>query len=336
MMRRTILIAAVLTMASVMASTAMAAEKKTLCVYDPSGANGDAFQIMKDYRTAAVGWGINFKLKAYTDEKIAAEDFKAGQCDAAVLTGTRARPFQRFTGTIEAIGALPTYGHLEKVVKTLASPKASRMMKKGDFEIAGIFPGGAVYLFVNDRGINTVEKMAGKRLAVLEYDTASKVMAAHVGASSVGADIATFAGLFNNKNVSMCYSPALAYQALELHKGIGSKGGVIRYPLAQVTFQILTRSAAFNPDFMLSSRKWAASNFSRFLALNKQAESKIPSSHWIDIPSSDKVRYDTMFQETRIRLRDEKKVYDKTMLRMMRKIRCKVDGSRAECTTNKE
>ena len=60
------------------------------------------------------------------------------------------------------------------------------------------------------------------------------------------------------------------------------------------------------------------------------------TNHWIDIPSSDKARYDTMFQETRIRLRDENKVYDKTMLRMMRKIRCKVDGSRAECTTNKE
>ena len=31
--------------------------------------------------------------------------------------------------------------------------------------------------------------------------------------------------------------------------------------------------------------------------------------YWVDISDDDKVRYDQMFQETRIRLRDEEKVY---------------------------
>ncbi len=335
MFRRSLIL--VLTAGMLLASTqALAGEKRTLCVFDPSGANGDIYQIMKDYRTAAVAWGIDFKLRPYTDEKTVSDDFKAGKCDAAVLTGTRVRRFQKFSGTVEAMGALPTYPHLKKVVKMLANPKAGKLMKKGDYEVSAIFPAGAVFLFVNDKGINSVEKLAGKRLAVLEHDKASKTMASQVGASMVSADLGTFAGMFNNKNVAMCYAPALAYEALELQKGMGTKGGVLKYPLAMVTFQVLTRSSKFSPEYGNASRKWAAANFDKFQALNQMAESKIPKSSWISVSDADKARYDTMFQQTRIRLRDGEKVYDKTMLKLLRRTRCKMDGTRSECTTNLE
>ena len=168
-----------------------------------------------------------------------------------------------------------------------------------------MFAGGAVYLFLNDRKVNTVEQLAGKRLAVLEYDTASKVMASQVGASVVGAEIGTFAGMFNNKNVAICYAPALAYEALELYKGMGNGGGVINYPLAQVTFQVLIRSK-FPATFAAESRKWAQQNFDRFKGMALQAEKKIPGGKWVDIPGGDRARYDEMFLETRVRLRDKK------------------------------
>lgn len=335
MFRRSLIL--VLTAGMMLASTqALAGEARTLCVFDPSGANGDIFQIMKDYRTAAVGWGIDFKLKPYTDEKTVSDDFKANKCDAAVLTGTRVRRFQKFSGTVEAMGALPTYAHLQKVVKMLSNPKAGKLMTKGDYEVSAIFPAGAVFLFVNDKGISSVEKLAGKRLAVLEHDKASKTMASQVGASMVSADLGTFAGMFNNKNVAMCYAPALAYEALELHKGMGAKGGVLKYPLAMVTFQVLTRSSRFTRDYGNTSRKWASDNFKKFQALNQLAESKIPKASWISVSDSDKARYDTMFQQTRIRLRDDEKVYDKTMLKLLRRTRCKMDATRSECTTNLE
>ena len=88
-------------------------------------------------------------------------------------------------------------------------------------------------------------------------------MASQVGASVVGAEIGTFAGMFNNKNVAICYAPALAYEALELYKGMGNSGGVINYPLAQVTFQVLIEAASFLRR-LLESRKWAQQNFDRF------------------------------------------------------------------------
>src|SRR5690606_577746 len=94
----TLAAAAVLGLASVPAS---AAEKRSLCVFDIVGQSGDVFNMMRDYRTAAVAWGVEFDLKVYTDEKIATEDLKAGQCDAAAITGIRGRQLNAYTGSLD-------------------------------------------------------------------------------------------------------------------------------------------------------------------------------------------------------------------------------------------
>lgn len=318
------------------AGAAFAGEARTLCVYDPSGANGDSFQLMKDYRAAAVAWGVDFTLKPYTDEKIASEDFKTGQCDAALLTGVRVRSFNKFTGTIEAMGAMSSYGLLRTVIKNLSRAKAGKLMVQGEFETAGIFPAGAVYLFVADRTMDTVGELAGKRISTLDFDQAAQVMVRHVGASMAAAELATFAGMFNNGSVDACYAPALAYNALELYKGLGSKGGVIRYPLAQFTFQMVTRTAKMPAGFGEHSRKWAGDAFDRFRKVVERSDKSVKGKHWIDIPDEDKARYDQMFQEVRIRLRDKEKVYHPKMLKLLRKVRCKADAARAECAEKKE
>ena len=56
----------------------------------------------------------------------------------------------------------------------------------------------------------------------------------------------------------------------------------------------------------------------------------------MDIPDDDKARYDEMFRSVRITLRDKKSVYAKKTLTLMRKVRCKADGSRAECADKLE
>ena len=313
-----------------------AAEKKSLCVYDPGGGNGDIFNMMKDYRTSALGWGVDFTMKPYTDEKTAAEDFKAGQCDAVLMTGTRVRQFHQFAGTIEAMGALPQYDQLKRVLGTLAKPQAEKLMKSGDYEIAGVFPGGAVYLIVRDRTVDKVSELAGRRLATLEYDDAAKVMVRQVGAGLVAADVGTFAGMFNNGSVDACYAPATAYKALELYKGVGTKGGVIRYPLAQVTLQLLVRSANVPAAYPQASRAHAAKNFDVAMRTVVAAEKEIPKAHWIDIPDADKAKYDEMFLDVRVRLRDKEKIYNPTTLTLLRKVRCGTDASRAECAEKRE
>ncbi len=318
------------------APAAAAKAKKTLCVYDPSGAMGDAFNLMKDYQTAAVGWGVDFELVPYTDEKTASEDFKAGKCQVALLTGVRARLFNRFSGTIEAMGALKSYDQLKKVIALLASPKAAKKMTAGEYETVGIFPAGAVYMFLRDGNLEDVGDLAGKRIATLDFDQAAIAMVDRAGASMVPADIGTFAGMFNNGSVDIAYAPATAYGPLELHKGLGKKGAVVRYPLAQLTLQLLARKdAGLPPEFGNASRKYAAEHFDKVLKLTRRAEAQIPKKYWKEVPAEKSKGYDELFREVRIQLRD-KGVYDKTMLTLLRRIRCKDDPARAECAEKRE
>jgi hypothetical protein len=308
-----------------------------ICVYDPAGANGDVFQLMKIYKTAALEWGVETELKPYTDEKIASEDFKAKQCDGVLMTGTRGRSLNKFSSTLEAMGALPSYKLLKKILRPLLSKKGAKLLNpKGSTEVAAIFPGGAVYLLVRDKKTNTVEALAGKSIATLDFDTAAKVMVKHVKASMSAADVSTFAGMFNNGSVDAAYAPAVAYKALELYKGVGKKGGVIRFPLAQMTLQLFIHSDRFPEGFGAKSRSFSYKNFSVALKTVKKAEKDIKKKSWIEISGEDKNRYEEMFVQVRLRLRNKEKVYHRKALKLMRKIRCKTDPARAECAQKLE
>jgi hypothetical protein len=322
--------------AALFASSAAAQEARTLCVYDPSGANGDVFAMAKEYRNAAAAWGATLNLKPYVDEKTAAEDFKAGKCNAAVMTGVRTRAFNKFSSTLEAMGGLQSYDQLRQVVTNLAGAKASGLMKRGDYETVALLPAGAVYLYVRDRNIKSIGDLAGKRIATLDFDVAAKVMVQQVGASMVVADIGTFASMFNNGGVDACYAPATAYQPLELKKGLGAAGGVIRYPLSELTMQIVLRAGDFPAGYGQKSREWAAKEFKRFLKIVEKGDKSIPAKYWVDVPKPDQAKYDLLFRDVRIRLRDQEKVFDGQALKLLRRIRCKTDGTRAECAEQKE
>ena len=142
--------------------------ERSFCVFDPVGANGPLFAITKEFQPVALKRGIKLELRAYTDEKVAAEDFKAGQCDAVLLTGTRAREFNKFTGSLEAMGAVPGEEEMRLLYNTLSQPKARPFLVDGPYEVAGVFPAGAIYLYTRDRAIDSVEKLQGKRIATLD------------------------------------------------------------------------------------------------------------------------------------------------------------------------
>ena len=226
-----------------LSGNAMALTKRSFCVFDLIGANGDTFNIMRDYKTAAVAWGVDVELKPYTDEKIASEDLKAGQCDAAVLTGIRGRQFNRYTGSMDSIGAIPTYDAMRTVIAVIASnsPSVNKHLVAGPYEVGGIVPLGAAFLFLKDREIDTVEELAGKSIAVLEYDSAQAHMASRVGMSPVMSDITNFSTRFNNGSVDVCFAPVMGYSALELYKGMAPDGGLQDYVLGQLSAQIILK-----------------------------------------------------------------------------------------------
>ncbi len=312
-------------------STLVLAEAKKMCVFDLLGANGPAFAQMKDYKTAVLAWGVDLKLKPYTSERVAAEDFKSGLCDAVSFTGFRARQFNTFTGSLDAIGAMPSYDHLKSIITTISGPKAAKFMLNAPYEVAGILPAGAAFMFVNDRTIDTVGELAGKRIAILDSDPAQVEMVTLVGASPVGASIANMYSKFNNGSVDVTYGPAIVYEAMELYKGLEPNGGVIRFSLVQLTMQILIRQAVFPEGYGQKSREYALSQFDSVVTKIKRYESKIPEKMWVAIPDSDKTNYLEVFRQSRIKLRD-KGIYHAKMLKLMRLLRCKKAPHQPECT----
>ncbi|RME21504.1 MAG: hypothetical protein D6798_17965 [Deltaproteobacteria bacterium] len=311
-----------------------AADTRTICTYDPAGKSGDYFKILEDLALQAESWGVTLEIKGYTDEETAAKDYEAGQCDGVVATGVRLQRFNRFPSTIEAIGALPTYRHLEQMIDALAKYEPKGLVS-GEHETAGILPVGAVYLFVRDRNIDTVEELAGKRIATMDYDKAAPVMVDKVGAIMVPADLGSIGPKFNNGDVDACYVSAPAYKPFELERGLGSNGGVIRYPIAQATLQLLIRRDRFPEGFGSKARKFFADKFDEAIAIVKKAEAEIPERYWIDVGQSTE-GFDDMFLNVRLELRDKHKAYDPAMLHTAAMIRCGIDPSRPECAEKKE
>ena len=280
---------------------------------------------------------MNFKLKPYTDEGVAVGDFNAGQCDAVAATDLRTRPFNRFTGTLSAVGALPTYDDLKTLLATLAQPKAASLMKQDGYEVLGIVPAGAGYLFVNDRSMDTAGDLAGKRMATLDYQKDAIHMVNFVKATVVPSDITNFAGKFNNGSVDTAYAPAFAYEALELYKGLGDKGGIVDYPLAQLTIQIVARENVLDDDTAQAARQVAWGMYPQAMNLINKQEEAIPEEKWIRIPEKDIQGYQEMFRQNRIEMRDglngAPDVYHKKMLGLLSKIRCSSNPSASECTS---
>ena len=321
--------------AATLAVSANNAQAQVVCVFDLLGTSGDVYTMMKDYALAANGWGAKVTLKPYTDERVASEDFKAGQCDAVALTGMRGRQFNSFVGSIDAIGAVPSNAAARAVMQLVSKPQLATDMVQNGYEVAGVTPMGSAYLFVNDRSINTLAKAAGKKIAVLDYDKAQARMVQRVGAQPVSADITTFGGMFNNGQVDIVGAPAIAFKPLELHKGLGSKGAIAKFTILQVTGNIIIRQNKFPAGFGQKSREWVATQLPRALAMVEKTEKDIPAKYWMEIPANDQVGYIKLMREARIELTKEG-FYNTKMMSLLKRVRCQQNPSSFECALKDE
>jgi len=151
-----------------LAPTIARADTRSICVYDPAGRAGDYFALMSKYATNASTWGVEVEVRPYTDEETATKDYEAGVCDGVVATGVRLQRFNRFASTIEAIGGIQDYPTMKQMVTTLStSAGAAAKLSENGNAVVGFIPVGAVYLFVRDRSVDSVAKLAGKRIATL-------------------------------------------------------------------------------------------------------------------------------------------------------------------------
>lgn len=321
-----------------MAGAGQANTRINFCVFDIIGTSGDTFNLLRDYRTAALNQGVDLRMRAFTDENIAYEEFLAGQCDLVAMTGLRARNLNSYVGSLDSIGAIPNYDVMRTVAQVLASnnPRITDNMRSGSYEVIGMAPMGAAYLFVKDQSINNVNALAGRSISVLEHDVAQGRMAARVGMSPVMSDITNFAGRFNNHSVDICFAPMMAYSALELYRCMGPDGGIVDYTLGQLTMQLVARHEKLPNGFANWSRQYVFENLhERAQAVVDNSYNDVSDDRWIRINEEDTLRYDEMMREARVDL-TQQGVYNADMMSLLRNIRCRHDGSRAECSERLE
>jgi hypothetical protein len=319
----------------------LAQAKQRICIYDPLGTSGEGYSAARDYAIAMQRHGVDLEIKAFIDERVAVEDFRTGQCDAVSATALRTRQFISLPTALDSVGAssivrngkldlTASYEVVRRFIQTLSSPKAAELMSAGNYEVGGIIPLGAAYAFVNDRSISTLEAAAGKRVAAMDYDKSQAALIQRVGARPVAADVTNFGTMFNNGNVDVIIAPSIVYRPLELHKGIGSKGGVSSFPLAMLTYQMVFKKDKFPAGFGQKSRDYWLANYDRVMEIVARSDKEVPAKLWMEPSPADAERYVVLMREGRIDMA-EKGLYDKRGLKLIKKIRCSVYAEAAEC-----
>jgi hypothetical protein len=305
---------------------APAAMAQTMCVWDPLGAQGDYANMLKDYQLAAKRWGVNLELKVFTDEAKSAEAFQNGECDIANMLGVRTRTYNQFTSTIEAPGAIDNYAQMREVQQVLNTGKAEKYMTNGEFEVVGMFPIGAGYPFVNDRAMNGMKAVVGKRMAVMSWDPVQPLIVKSTGVIPVPMDLTQFGPSFNRGKVDMVIVPMIMYKALELSKGIGSKGGIVHRPALQFTMQLVAHKNKFPEGFGHSSREYMLSQLAFALGVIHNVEAAVEPGQWIYATTSELKDYNKAMRETRTRI-TAAGYYDKRMLALLKRIRCQTKAA---------
>lgn len=346
----------------------------TLCVFSPEGAKGKAFEQAMSYLTEVpkytqiaknIGVNINVtllnplnlrlsiaypklkksastdvKIRIYTDERVLAEDFKLKKCDGAGMSNMRARQFNPFVGSIDAVGALLTYNQVNEAINLLARPEFANRMINKDYEVVGIVPLGAAYVMVNDRAINTLSKAAGRKVAVFDVDKTQAKLAQRIGAQPIAVDLTSIGGKFNNGEVEIMAGPALLFKPLELYKGMmGSngqvKGAIIRFPVMQVTGALMMQRGKFPDGLGQIVREVSAANMTPAYNFIHEVEADIPANFWMDVPEADQPGYLKMMRESRLAMTQEGH-YDKSMMQFLKRVRCKFAPTNYECSLNDE
>lgn len=302
------------------------------CIWDPVGSSGPFIAFLKETKLKAISWGVDLQLEAYTDEKVAFNDFKSEVCDAVFLTNLLARELVPFTGAFGAPGAIRSIDELKTLSATLNSPKAKSFVTNDKYEVSGLFPVGEIYTFVRDKSNVQISSISGKKVSILNGDVASTRFAKVVGASPVHTSLATWGGQFNNGNVDVMFAPALAYNTFELYKGLGETGGIIDFNILYAVMQMVVNNEKTPANFASNMRQHALTRFDELENTVKQARSEIPQKYWVQLDSQTLSEYEALSKQIRLALRDES-AFEPKAISLLWKIRCKFNPSHTECAS---
>ena len=319
--------------------SSVAQAKQNICVFDLLGKAGESYKLIEEWSLASKQWDGEVNLISYQDEAKVEQDFKSGQCDAFYMTSMRARAYNKFAGSIDAIGGIPSNDIAQKAISYVLDKRNEKRlintMGKETFEVVGIGQIGSAYIFVRDRSINSIARAEGKKFAVLHYDYAQKIMVTRVGAVPVMSEISNFIKKFNQAEVEIVAAPAYAFKPLEIYKGLGTQGAMINFPVVNVTADLIIRKNKFPEGFGMQSRSWFVKQLPKSFAMVKRMEAEIPAKYRMNLSKEDHVKYQKILREGRIDL-TKQGIYEPAMMTVLKKARCTVERINFECSLSGE
>lgn len=302
------------------------------CVWDVLGKQGPIYASAVDQQLRLKHYGITIEVEAYADEQQVVEKLKSGHCDASVMSGAKAREFNHFTGSIEALGGVPTKQHMKYLLQVLSSPQAHKKMVQDKYHVVGIIPIGFNYLFTHDGKRPTLDRSLNskRKASVVKGDVSQNVLFNHFDIKVTPWDnTAAAAGAYNLAEADLFMAPLVAYNMFNLGSGL-KHGSIIDFPLSQMTLQVVAR---------LDTIPMEVGQFLRedmFLKLNllyrevEKNSREVPKEKMYKLSARDEKILNNKIAMVRDQLSQDN-AYNPSMIRLQKNIRCKIDKTLKEC-----
>ena len=133
------------------AFSSMVQAKQQVCVFDLLGKAGESYKFLEEWALVSKKWGAQVQLISFQDEDLADKAFQNDKCDAVYMTSMRARTYNKFAGSIDALGGVPSNKIAQKAVEYVLDPRNTKRMtttlQGENYEVAGIGLIGSAYIF---------------------------------------------------------------------------------------------------------------------------------------------------------------------------------------------
>lgn len=217
----------------------------------------------------------------------------------------------------------------------MGNEKLAPDMVTNGSEVVGVSTLGFAYIVERDRSVDTLQKLAKLRFGTLSFDKVQRIVVDKIGGTPVPIEISDIGAKFNSGQVDAVLVPAVAYKPLELNKGVGTKGGIVNFPVALMTFNVLINPDKFPEGYGQKSRTWFVGQITRQMSKVSKTEKSIEPSTWVTVAPNNAAGYFKLMRESRIGFTKDG-TYDKKMIGILKKIRCRQDPKNYECPLTDE
>ncbi|MEQ3763119.1 MAG: putative solute-binding protein [Alcanivorax sp.] len=308
---------------------------RTFCVWDPLGKAGPISSTVDDQKLRSLHYGMDLTVITFQDEVELLDALRTDdRCDAALIRGSVAMEFNKFAGTIEAIGGMRQREQVHLLMQVLANPRMASRLTDDKYTVLGVATMGASYRFTSDRSKRSLADFKNQLMAVESLDPSRSEFVSAIGANPVNGSMMSNVQSYADGKVKGMISPIIAYLVMGTGQ-ISRDVGIFDTPVAQSTIQLIGHTEKFPPGLAQILREDFLFKFDNYARRVDNEMALIPGEFWMKDTKADVQKMEQIALDVRLKLREEG-YYDPAMLRLQRKIRCKFEPARSECTNPKE